>query len=138
MMGKKLLGFIVTFSVVCAFILFQSTNVRAEAANLDVGYLIDDDFSFLSALTLGNSQPSGWDVRAAGGALVSLYNTNFKISDTSTVLPVSMKKKFVSQSEGNLTMEYRIKPLSVIDGLKWQLLSDEQNLYMDICGRLRK
>lgn len=32
-------------------------------------------------------QPSGWDVRAAGGALVSLYNTNFKISDTSTILP---------------------------------------------------
>ncbi|NOU62438.1 hypothetical protein GC096_00060 [Paenibacillus sp. LMG 31461] len=126
MMGKKLLGIIVTFLFVYAVIfMFQPTQVRADVANPEVGYLIDDDFSFMSALTPGNSQPSGWDVRAAGGALVSLYNTNFKISDTSTVLPVSMNKKFVSQSAGNLTMEFRIKPMSVIDGLKWQLLSDE-------------
>ncbi|MGG1555927.1 OmpL47-type beta-barrel domain-containing protein [Paenibacillus ferrarius] len=126
MMGKKLLGMIVASLFVCAFIfVFQPGDVRADAATPEVDYVMDEDFSFLSALTPGNSQPSGWDVRAAGGALVSLYNTNFKISDTSTVLPVSMKKKFVSQSAGQLTMEFRIKPLSVIDGLKWQLLSDE-------------
>ncbi|MDR6550401.1 uncharacterized protein YjdB/acyl dehydratase [Paenibacillus qinlingensis] len=111
---------------VCAFITaFLSTTVKAEVTKSEGAYVIDEDFSFLSALTPGNSQPSGWDVRAAGGALVSLYNTNFKISDTSTVLPVSMNKKFVSQSTGSLTMEFRIKPLSIIDGLKWQLLSND-------------
>ncbi|WP_204787462.1 OmpL47-type beta-barrel domain-containing protein [Paenibacillus oryzisoli] len=117
---------IVTALIVCAFItIFEPPHARAEGATPEVGYVMDEDFSFLSALTPGNSQPSGWDVRAAGGALVSLYNTNFKISDTSTVLPVSMNKKFVSQSAGSLTMEFRIKPLSIIDGLKWQLLSNE-------------
>ncbi|MEK8128335.1 Ig-like domain-containing protein [Paenibacillus filicis] len=126
MMSKKLYGmFLTSFIVFAILFVGQPVDVRAEAANPEVGYLIDENFSFLSALTPGNSQPSGWDVRAAGGALVSLYNTNFKISDTSTVLPVSMKKKFVSQSAGTLTMEFRIKPMSVIDGLKWQLLSDE-------------
>lgn len=125
-MIKKLLGMIVTVLIVCAFtIVVQSTEAKAEATTPEGAYVIDEDFSFLSSLTPGNSQPSGWDVRAAGGALVSLYNTNFKISDTSTVLPVSMNKKFVSQSDGSLTMEFRIKPLSVIDGLKWQLLSND-------------
>ncbi|KRE64631.1 OmpL47-type beta-barrel domain-containing protein [Paenibacillus sp. Soil750] len=125
-MIKKLLGMVVSVLIVCAFTtIFEPSRARAEGATPEVGYVIDEDFSFLSALTPGNSQPSGWDVRAAGGALVSMYNTNFKISDTSTVLPVSMNKKFVSQSEGSLTMEFRIKPLSIIDGLKWQLLSNE-------------
>ncbi|WP_173218696.1 OmpL47-type beta-barrel domain-containing protein [Paenibacillus alba] len=126
MMVKKRLGILLTSFIVCAFIfVFQSADVSAEATRPDAGYVIDEDFSFLSALTPGNSQPSGWDVRAAGGALVSLYNTNFKISDTSKDLPVSMSKKFVAQSAGNLTMEFRIRPMSVIDGLKWQLLSND-------------
>ncbi|UKS28098.1 Ig-like domain-containing protein [Paenibacillus sp. HWE-109] len=126
MMVRKRIGILLTSFIVCAFIfVFQSADVSAEATRPDAGYVIDEDFSFLSALTPGNSQPSGWDVRAAGGGLVSLYNTNFKISDTSTVLPVSMKKKFVAQSEGTLTMEFRIRPMSIIDGLKWQLLSDD-------------
>ncbi|OCT12068.1 hypothetical protein A8709_29890 [Paenibacillus pectinilyticus] len=125
-MVRKRLGILLTSFIVCAFIfVFQSADVSAEATRPDTAYVIDEDFSFLSSLTPGNSQPSGWDVRAAGGALVSLYNTNFKISDTSTVLPVSMKKKFVAQNEGTLTMEFRIKPMSIIDGLKWQLLSND-------------
>ncbi|NBC68751.1 Ig-like domain-containing protein [Paenibacillus sacheonensis] len=104
-----------------------SRTAVAEGAEAPTGatYLVDENFTFLSNLVPGESQPSGWDVRAAGGGLVSLYADTLKVSDTSDVLPVSMSRKFPEQSGGVVTMEFRFKPLAIIDGLKWQLLDGD-------------
>ncbi|BBI36572.1 hypothetical protein KCTCHS21_59710 [Cohnella abietis] len=114
--------------VLCAFmIVVYSRTVLADSESAPAGtsYLVDEDFTFFSNLVPGESRPSGWDVRSAGGALVSLYADTLKVSDTSQVLPVSMSRKFPEQTEGTITMEYRFKPLTIIDGLKWQLLDGD-------------
>ncbi|WP_139993484.1 Ig-like domain-containing protein [Paenibacillus paridis] len=113
-------------TIVCAFLVLARPHaVAADSPPEGAAYLVDEDFSFLSNLVPGESQPSGWDIRAAGGALVSTYATTLKVSDTSSVLPVSMSRKFPAQSETTLTMEYRFKPLAIINGIKWQLLDGD-------------
>ncbi|TXK77662.1 hypothetical protein [Paenibacillus sp. N3.4] len=87
-------------------------------------YLLDEDFSNLATSYEPNDiVPSGWDVKRAGGSISYSFNNWFKISDTSDVLPVSMNKKIRSQSSGTLTLEYRFKMPSVVNGVKWQLRS---------------
>lgn len=111
--------------VLCAWMIVsyaRTALAEGEEAPAGATYLVDENFTFLSNLVPGESQPSGWDIRAAGGALVSLYADTLKVSDTSPVLPVSMSRKFPSVEEGTVTMEFRFKPLAVIDGIKWQLL----------------
>ncbi|WP_217591672.1 stalk domain-containing protein [Cohnella sp. GbtcB17] len=113
-------------AIVCVFFLMaEPRSASADSAPAGAAYLVDEDFAFLSNLVPGESQPSGWDIRAAGGALTSIYNNTLKISDASTRLPVSMSRKFPAQSEGTLTMEFRFKPFSVINGLHWQLLGGD-------------
>ena len=123
-----------------------STHVRAEAGPIEIGYLMDEDFSFLDYSVPGELKASGWDIEPVNGSLFNGYNAWFKISDTSTSLPVSMNKKIVSQSVGEITLEYRFKFVSVMDGMKWALRSNEdegvslitQNdiLYLETAGAL--
>ncbi|RED54415.1 Ig-like domain-containing protein [Cohnella lupini] len=111
--------------VLCVLMIVNySRTALAESEEAPAGaiYLVDENFTFLSNLVPGESQPSGWDIRAAGGTLASLYADTLKVSDTSPILPVLMSRKFPSQEEGSVTMEFRFKPLTVIDGIKWQLL----------------
>lgn len=107
------------------FTFSQSPNeVRAAIPLSEAEYLVDEDFSFLSTgANPSDIQVSGWDVQKAGGKLSYEYNKSFKISDTSNILPVSMTRKFVAQGSGVVTLEYRFKPTTTIDGLKWQFLS---------------
>jgi uncharacterized protein YjdB len=118
-------GLIATLFVCAIIVVVRPQSANANSAPAGAAYLMDEDFTFMSGLLTGELQPSGWDVRAAGGKLISVYSTSFRINDTSTALPVSMNKKFVSQSDGVITMEYRFKPVSIIDSVKWQLLEDD-------------
>ncbi|RXZ80395.1 hypothetical protein EBB07_18735 [Paenibacillaceae bacterium] len=105
-----------------AFTASAETGVPLEKAE----YLLDEDFSILATSYAPNDiVVSGWDVRKAGGALAYSYNNWFKISDTSDVLPVSMTKKIRPQHAGVLTLEYRFKMPSIVNGVKWQLRSGD-------------
>jgi hypothetical protein len=108
-------------------------------------YLLDEDFSFLaSSYSPSDRVLSGWDVRAAGGALSYQYYNWFKISDTNTVLAVTLNKKFNTQTGGKITLEYRFQALSAIDGIRIQLrdgdtvgtsvLTNGSNLCLDTAG----
>ena len=112
--------------IVCAFlVVIRPHAAAADSSPEGAAYLVDENFTFLSNLVPGESQPSGWDIRAAGGSLTGTYATTLKVSDTSATLPVTMSRKFPAHSEGTLTMEYRFKPLTIIDGIKWQLLDGD-------------
>jgi hypothetical protein len=105
---------------------WETSTVYAEttASPEKAEYLLDEDFSILATSYEPNDiVPSGWDVRRAGGAISYSFNNWFKISDTSNVLPVSMNKIIRSQNAGILTLEYRFKMPSVVNGVKWQLRS---------------
>ena len=124
--NKKVLGLIIASILAFIAVLVPiSTSVRAEAGPVEIGYLMDEDFSFLYDKNPDDVLASGWDIRRAGGSISFGYNTWFKISDTNTTLPISMNKKFVSQSSGEITLEYRFKFASVMDGMKWALRSNE-------------
>jgi len=108
-------------------------------------YLLDEDFGFLSTSNNPSDvQVSGWDTRAAGGSVSYQFYSWFKVSDTSNILPVTMNKKFKLQSSGRITLEFRFKPTTIIDGLKWQLRSSTtigvniytngKNIYMESAG----
>ncbi|MEC0229592.1 glycoside hydrolase family 99-like domain-containing protein [Paenibacillus alba] len=87
-------------------------------------YVLDEDFSNLAtSYEPTDIVPSGWDVKRAGGAISYSFNSWFKISDTSDVLPVSLNKKIRSQHSGTLTLEYRFKMPAVVNDVKWQLRS---------------
>lgn len=103
-------------------------SLRASIANADgeteqVGYLVDEDFSFVYTRD-GDVKVSGWDIRRAGGSLSYAYHNFFRITDSSTSLPVSLTRSFREQSGGAITLEYRFKPSSAMDDTKWLLLGD--------------
>lgn len=72
--------------------------------------------------------PSGWDVRQAGGETSYTYAKWFKVTDSNSRLPVSMTKKFVSQADCRMVLEFRVKPITDISGAAWQLREGEVSL----------
>ncbi|NOU69242.1 hypothetical protein GC096_35075 [Paenibacillus sp. LMG 31461] len=117
-------------AIICACMLMvlifvlQSTTAKAEDAPLQRVDLVDESFSFPNNNTM-DVLPSSWDIRKAGGSLSSSYLNWFKISDTNATLPVSMRREFVQQNEGAITLEYRFKLSAIMDGVKWQLSSND-------------
>jgi hypothetical protein len=115
------------FMTACAFMPGLGGHAKAESAAVKAEYLLDEDFSFLAISTYDATDivASGWDVRRAGGAIAFGFNSWFKITDTSPVLPVSMSKQLVEQTSGELTLEYRFKLPAVMNGVKWQMLDGD-------------
>ncbi|WP_248927470.1 OmpL47-type beta-barrel domain-containing protein [Paenibacillus hamazuiensis] len=109
---------------VAAEVAVAGSTVGSAPDPVPVGYLIDEDFSFPYARDPGEVKVSGWDIRRAGGSVSYGYVNWFKITDGSAVLPVSMNRKFVAQSAGTVTLEFRFKPAAAMDGTKWLLRSD--------------
>ena len=72
--------------------------------------------------------PSGWDVRQAGGQTSYTYAKWFKVADSNSRLPVSMTKKFASQADCRLVLEFRVTPITDISGATWQLREGEESL----------
>ncbi|WP_138752229.1 Ig-like domain-containing protein [Paenibacillus sinopodophylli] len=122
---KRVAGEIIIACMLMVLIYFlHSTIAKAEDVPVQSGYLVDESFSYTHNVTM-DVLPSGWDVRKAGGSLSSSYLNWFKISDTNATLPVSMRRLFVEQNEGAITMEYRFKLSAIMDGVKWQLSSND-------------
>jgi hypothetical protein len=99
-------------------------KAEAEGGPVNVGYLLDENFSFLFTAPNNIYQPSGWDIQRNGGNVTYSYNNYMKISDTSATLPVTFFHKVLTQTAGTVTLEYRFKPTTIMDGLKWQLRND--------------
>ncbi|MFP2905002.1 carbohydrate binding domain-containing protein [Pyxidicoccus sp. 3LFB2] len=102
----------------------SAQEARAEGGPVNVGYLVDESFSFLLKTPDDRNLASGWDIGLGGGTVAYSYNSHLRISDTSTTQPVTLYRKFVTQTAGTVTLEFRFKPSTVIDGLQWQLRSD--------------
>ncbi|MDR6550104.1 hypothetical protein J2736_001287 [Paenibacillus qinlingensis] len=118
---------VLTCSVIMStFILITilSSTAQAEGGPVQVGYLLDENFSFLQAKPDATYTASGWDVNQSGGSMTYSYNNYMKLSDTSSTLPVTMYHKFVTQTSGIVVWEFRFKPGAIIDGLQWQLRND--------------
>ncbi|OAS17851.1 Ig-like domain-containing protein [Paenibacillus oryzisoli] len=113
--------------------MLQSPTAKAEDVPVGVGYLVDESFSFPNNNTM-DVLPSSWDVRKAGGSLSSSYLNWFKISDTNATLPVSIRREFIQQNDGVITMEYRFKLSAMMDGVKWQLSSNDTEAVSIVTG----
>lgn len=108
--------------------------------DLTTGYLLE--YSFLSPRPYcwPNKETvmlSGWDVEKSGGVFqhkptgehsvdFKFHNEWFKLVDTSTTAPVAIRHQFARQVEGVVTLDFRFKLSSVMDGACWQLWDMEQ------------
>jgi hypothetical protein len=101
-----------------------SQEARAEGGPVNVGYLVDENFSFLLRTPDHRNLASGWDIGLSGGTVSYAYNSHLRLSDTSTTQPITLNRKFVTQTAGTVTLEFRFKPSTLMDGLQWQLRSD--------------
>lgn len=100
-------------------------GMSTENASTFVGYLLDEDFTFLSTSNDPNNvQLSGWDTDKSGGSFSYSYATSFTIKDTSSVYPVTMKRKFIAQNDGVITLEYRFLQSVLQNDESWQLRDD--------------
>ncbi|MEQ7129088.1 stalk domain-containing protein [Actinopolymorpha sp. B11F2] len=81
--------------------------------------LIDEDFFVI--LDRNGINPSGWDVRQAGGATSYSYGKWFRVADSNVHLPVTMTRAFHPQRSSDLTLEFRFTPLGPMDGSRWEL-----------------
>jgi hypothetical protein len=126
---KKVKRFVTPLIVIATLMitsLFGGIIAKAATNADEAMYLLDEDFSFLSTPATPNDViASSWDVRRAGGSISYSYNSWFKITDTSNVLPVSMNRKILSQNSGTVTLEYRFKMSQVFNEVKWQLRKGE-------------
>ncbi|WP_116950249.1 glycoside hydrolase family 99-like domain-containing protein [Jiangella endophytica] len=85
--------------------------------------LIDENFFVI--LDRNGINPSGWDVRQAGGSTSYSYGKWFRFADGNVHLPVSMTRRFAPQSSQDLTLEFRFTPLGPMDGTRWELRHED-------------
>jgi hypothetical protein len=116
----------VVFGLTASVLEVKMAYAYQEAGPVNTGYLLDEEFDFLDAngSATNDLKISGWEVETTGGSYSFLYYNNFKVNDNSTTESVTLKKRFVSQTSGKLTLEYRFK-MPVLDGVTWQLRSDD-------------
>lgn len=74
----------------------------AEGGPVNVGYLVEEDFSFLPK---GTKVPSGWDADLPGCSISYSYNSSCKIIDENSSLAATLKKSFITQTSGKITLE---------------------------------
>lgn len=98
-------------------------TTASSPSNLSTGQLLEDTFYLF-----GNA-PGGWDVEAGGGTFTNYldtdttaYDRRLRISDTSSVLPVTMSKDIIAQT-GKITFEAAFKLVAKVDGVSFQLRS---------------
>ena len=104
--------------------LAQASPAALQDGTGGTGILLEDDFSFLaSSYTPNNPLPSGWDVDTTGGGkLVYAYQLDFRMVDASATDRVIMRRTFVRQVDGKVTLEFRFKLPVKTDGVGFQLL----------------
>src|SRR5690348_7948196 len=95
-------------------IMFGTVNnaYSAEGGPVTVGVLLDEDFDYLDGDYFIDPNPlkiSGWESETTGGSYSYGYYDFFKVTDSSSSAAVTLKKRFVSQSSGKITLEYRFK-----------------------------
>lgn len=111
------------FSIILAVFMLTALGGAppgASAAQSGEGafYLIDETFSIMQ-----DARAGGWDIKAAGGSLRSVYNDFYSIADNSAMLSVVLNRKFLPQSAGKLTLEFCFSFNNYLDGAVWQLRS---------------
>ena len=85
-----------------------------------VGYLLEQYYGRTGSPV---SILSGWEVDESGGVLVR--NGVIQITDTSDVAGVTLRRRFVRQTEGTVVLELRFYVGKKVDGLTWQLREGE-------------
>lgn len=125
-----------TFALIVVMVMFLQimqiqtilTVNAAEGGPVSVGYLVDEDFSFLPSSNI----PSGWDVDNPGGKITYDYCNMFKITDGSASAGATLKKSFVTQTAGKVTLEFCFNMPSKMDGCSWQLLASDSTTAVKI------
>lgn len=91
---------------------------------LDPRILIEDNFNFPAHV--GYVQPSGWDDRQAAGPLG--YGQWLRIRDSTGRLPAVLARRFLAQTGIDVVLEFRVVPLSTLDGARWELRNGNSTL----------
>jgi hypothetical protein len=98
---------------------------------VNVGYLLNCNFWTLHTyISPGDKKLSGWETDTSGGSWDASMQGNgypafdwFKLIDTSSSAGVTIKKRLANSTAGKITLEYRFRMPSKMDGVTWQLRS---------------
>ncbi|MBO9606557.1 MAG: hypothetical protein J7639_11420 [Paenibacillaceae bacterium] len=83
------------------------------------GHLIDDQAGRVGEL------PSSWLIDTAGG-IVDRQNapdgaSSIRLHDTNAAASVSATRRFIEQTGGTITLQFRFRVSAKVDGLKWEI-----------------
>ena len=113
-------------------LLIAGGQPRPFLRDLEIGYLLQCNFNALEPYAW-KPEPllSGWESDKSGGTWAYQYKREFdhdwfKLIDDSPTAAVTIKHQIARQREGRLTLEYRFKMPSNMDGACWQLRDFEQ------------
>ena len=122
------------FTIALSFLLAAAPEPKPFIRDVRVGYLLQ--YNFLSPRPYcwpgENALLSGWEVDKSGGTWACQPNCHypdgfafhsdwFKLVDTSTTAAVTIKHQIARQTKGKLTLEFRFKLPTRMDGAAWQL-----------------
>lgn len=113
------------------FLLFVACSHATTGGPVQVGYLVDYMFSHLDADWDTTSSPhpkvSDWDIDSKAGTLGYVYWQYLTVTDSSTVAGVEMRKPFLPQTSGTISVEFRVYFHSKMDGMVWAVRADRDN-----------
>ncbi|MFI5380450.1 MAG: glycoside hydrolase family 99-like domain-containing protein [Tepidisphaerales bacterium] len=122
------------FAVALSFLLAAAPEPKPFIRDFRVGYLLQ--YNFLSPRPYcwpgEDAVLSGWEVDKSGGTWACQPNCHypdgfafhsdwFKLVDTSKTAAVTIKHQIARQTQGKLTLEFRFKLPTRMDGAAWQL-----------------
>ena|GEM_PF-1645960 len=101
--------------------------VQSVLDELQIGDLVDEDRLYIDqGYYPTNVSLSGWDIHRLGGEVTNTPGNWYKLVDRHTSFPVTMEKPFQTQTSGIVTAEFRIKPMTLSDGMRWELRGDDE------------
>ncbi|WP_093282966.1 hypothetical protein [Verrucomicrobium sp. GAS474] len=104
-------------------LLCGTTSLRAtQGGPLNVGYLVDEQFAYFGNPSTGDDKVSDWDIDSTGGTISSVY---WKYASLGGAL--KMRKSFIPQATGSITLEFCFNLQAKIDGNIWAIRSGDTN-----------
>jgi hypothetical protein len=88
-----------------------------------VGYLVEQYYGGMGSPAI----MSGWCADTSGGSFGNGWGA-IQVVDTSNTAGVSLRRRFLRQTEGTLVLEYRFNASAKVNGLTWQLQNGTQTV----------
>lgn len=108
-----------------------------QGGPIQVGYLVDSQFAHIDGKwddfpAAQQGKISDWEVDSRAGVLTCYMWNVLLINDQSTTGAIQMRKSFLPQRSGTISVEFRFLLPNKVDGMVWSVRADRDNALMTI------